>query len=104
MDPARGGVIHQAQASRQRPGLEIVPYSKVPHLLSDLMVLMDPRRDHVKGRFAAGLLEAAADGLTINCDQFAFTGASRGGKQTIVIFPIDDLGWKDVGCNGSSYY
>jgi len=26
------------------------------------------------------------------------------GKQTIVIFPIDDLGWKDVGCNGSSYY
>ena len=26
------------------------------------------------------------------------------GKQNIVLFLIDDLGWKDVGCNGSSYY
>ncbi|HUS98061.1 MAG TPA: hypothetical protein VMX97_15145 [Hyphomicrobiaceae bacterium] len=28
----------------------------------------------------------------------------RNRKQNIVLFLIDDLGWKDVGCNGSSYY
>jgi len=26
------------------------------------------------------------------------------GKQTIVVFLIDELGWKDVGRNGSGYY
>jgi len=29
-------------------------------------------------------------------------GATR--KNNIVLFLIDDLGWKDIGCNGSTFY
>ncbi len=45
------------------------------------------------------------------CSLFASTGdgvvareAAESGKPNVVLFVVDDLGWADVGCNGSSFH
>ncbi|MFM7837860.1 MAG: sulfatase-like hydrolase/transferase, partial [Planctomycetaceae bacterium] len=31
-------------------------------------------------------------------------GADGAGRPNVVLFLIDDLGWRDLGCQGSTYY
>ena len=60
------------------------------------------RRDVLK-RMGLGLAAAAGGGvfeLTRRCG----AAGRRGDHLNVILFHIDDLGWKDLGCQGSRYY
>jgi len=44
------------------------------------------------------LIVSICVGLSLMC------AAARSAPPNIVLFLIDDLGWKDIGCQGSNYY
>ena len=47
------------------------------------------------------ILERITEGILLWCLLYVPVAASQ---FNIVLFLIDDLGWKDIGCNGSTYY
>ena len=43
-------------------------------------------------------------GLLIVCNAFSVSNANEPSKPNIVLINVDDLGWMDLGCQGSKYY
>ena len=60
------------------------------------------RREALK-RMGLGLAAAAGGGLC-EFSQRCEAAEHRGERLNVILFHIDDLGWKDLGCQGSRYY